>query len=297
MQLRWSHLIGEQVVSAPVLGNGSLYVVTGAGSVIAFDVRTGTQQWRTQLGGPVSMSPTLDSGLLYVATHTPPAKFIALDAASGTIRWQTTVPGSIRGSPTVADGMVLIGEAGGDPPACYQGGVHAFRADDGAPLWTWHTLSTPKIGGAVWSPISFGGKDFIFGTGNACAAAQANANSVIRLTPQGVQEWLIPQQVNSSTVDDDWGGGAGISNGRFYIANKNGYFYAVDGISGKVLWKYHLSPLDGFGPFASPATNGSIVVMPTGFITFPTYTNTPRDRSRARLQSRRYETLDDTDDR
>jgi outer membrane protein assembly factor BamB len=276
LQLRWSHAIGEQVVSSPVTGNGSLYVVTGAGSVIAFDVRTGTQQWRTQLGGPVSMSsPTLDSGLLFVATHTPPAKFFALDAASGTIRWQASVPGSIRGAPTVADGMVLIGEAGGDPPACHQGGVHAYQENDGAPLWTWHTLATPGQGGAVWSAIAFGGKDFIIGTGNACSAGQANANSVIRLTPQGTQEWLIAQEVNSSTVDDDWGGGAAISNGRFFIANKNGYFYAVDGLSGKVLWKYELSPLDGFGPFATPATNGSIVVMPTGFITYPTWTNSP----------------------
>jgi outer membrane protein assembly factor BamB len=269
LQLRWSHAIGEQVVSSPVTGNGSLYVVTGAGSVIAFDVRT-------QLGGPVSMSsPTLDSGLLFVATHTPPAKFFALDAASGTIRWQASVPGSIRGAPTVADGMVLIGEAGGDPPACHQGGVHAYQENDGAPLWTWHTLATPGQGGAVWSAIAFGGKDFIIGTGNACSAGQANANSVIRLTPQGTQEWLIAQEVNSSTVDDDWGGGAAISNGRFFIANKNGYFYAVDGLSGKVLWKYELSPLDGFGPFATPATNGSIVVMPTGFITYPTWTNSP----------------------
>ncbi|MBC5799367.1 MAG: PQQ-binding-like beta-propeller repeat protein [Candidatus Eremiobacteraeota bacterium] len=269
LQLRWTYSIGEQTVSSPAIADGLLYIVTGVGSVIAFDERTGSVRWRTQINGAVSMSPTVDSGLLFVATHNPPAKFFALDEQSGAIRWTETFNGSIRSEPAVAQGMVLVGEAGGDPPACHQGGVQAFQALTGAPLWTWHVNPKPNDGGSVWAPVSFGGRDFVVGTGNSCSVGAINANTVVRLTPAGTQEWGLPQQV-SPVVDDDWGGGATISNGNLFVANKNGYFYGINGSSGQIIWKVQLSPFDGAGSYATPATDGTHLVIPSGWITFPT---------------------------
>jgi len=262
---RWTYEIGEQVTSSPVIANGILYVVTGAGSVIAFDDLRGSVLWRRELGAAITMTPTVDEGVLFVGTHNAPGRLFALDARSGSTRWQTSFVGAIRSAPAIASGMLIIGEAGGDPGMCYQGGVHAFEELTGTPVWTWLVNPLPKDGGSVWSPIGFGGADLVFGTGNGCSTNIKKANSMVRLTLAGAQEWQIPLQINSY-VDDDWGGSATISRNRFYACNKNGYLYAVDGASGAIIWKQQISPLDGAGSIGNPATDGTTLVVPTGFL-------------------------------
>jgi outer membrane protein assembly factor BamB len=268
LNIRWAYLIGEETSASPVVADGYVFISTGAGSVIAFDERTGTPVWRRQLGGPITMTPTVDSGVLFVATHVPPAQFFALDDQTGATRWQTSFPGAMRGSPLAIGGIVYVPESGGDPPMCAQGGIHAYEEMTGTPVWTWVVDPKPNDGGSVWSSISYDGTYLVFGTGNTCSPGVANANSVVQLTLGGQQNWLMPQQVNSY-VDDDFGGGQLIVGNRVFTADKNGKYYALDEQTGSIVWSVTQSPIDGDGSIGSSATNGSVIVAPSGFLTDP----------------------------
>jgi outer membrane protein assembly factor BamB len=265
LTIRWSYLIGDQTTSSPVTANGVVYVATGGGQVIAFSEATGTPIWERQLGAPITMTPTIDSGIVFVATHTPPAQLFALDAASGATRWQTSFPGSMRGEPLALGGIVYVPESGGDEGECHQGGIRAYQELTGTAVWHWTVNALPNDGGSVWAPISYDGHDLVFGTGNGCSMGIVNANSIVRLNLLGQQDWLSPQIVNSK-VDDDWGGGAAIYGDRIFAANKNGKLYSLGDSNGTIVWSATQSTIDGAGSIASPATDGTVVIAPSGFV-------------------------------
>jgi outer membrane protein assembly factor BamB len=268
LTIRWSYLIDEPTTASPIVANGVVYVATGAGSVIAFDAGTGTPIWRQQLGGPITMTPVFDSGLLFVATHTPPAQFFALEATTGTIVWQQSLVGAERGAPLTLNGVVYVPVSGGDPGMCHQGGIYSFQELTGVPGWQWVVNSIPNDGGSVWSPVSYDGKNLVFGTGNTCTPGVANANTVVQLSPAGEQNWTTPAQV-SSYVDDDFGGAALIMPGRVIAAGKNGMLYSLNDQTGAIEWAVRQTSIDGDGSIGSPATNGSIIIAPSGFLTDP----------------------------
>jgi len=265
LQLRWSYNAGESIVSSPVVADGTVFVATGAGSVIAIDQRTGTPKWRFSVGGPITMTPLVAEGLVFIGSHVPKSNLYALDEQSGTPRWHVNMSGYATSSPALINGTLIIGQSGGDPPGCIQGGVLAYQASTGILQWKWNTDATPHNGGAVWTPISYGGSDVVFGTGNTCTPNVANGDDLIRLTTFGQQEWLLPPQVNSLS-DDDWGGSQLLYGGDIYSINKNGYFYGIDGRSGAIKFKLQVTPLDGSDSIGSPVTNGSTFVVPTGFL-------------------------------
>jgi len=270
----WAQPLNEQIVVSPVIDDGMAFVATGAGNVYAFNESTGTILWKQSLGGPILETPTIDHGLLFVGTHSPPSGFFALNVNTGAVVWQTSIPGDFRGPVAVADGVVYVGEAGGDPPLCDPGGVHAYQATTGTPVFFWRTDPKPNDGGAVWTPISIDGPNIVFGTGNTCSDGVANANSLIRLTRAGTQEWEVPIN-DSSVTDDDWGGGVLVSGGRYYAANKNGFFYSTAPSTGSVVWKTQLSPFDGQGSIGTPTTDGTVVIVPSGNLQDGHTTNPP----------------------
>jgi len=262
---KWAWPLNEQVVTSPVIDDGLLFVATGAGNVYAFNVSDGTIMWKRNLGGPILETPTIDHGSLYVGTHQPPSTFYSLDATTGGIQWQTTIPGDFRGPAAVSNGIVYVGEAGGDPPECDSGGVHGYQAATGAPLFFWQTDPKANDGGAVWSPISVDGGSIVFGTGNTCSDNVVNANSLIRLTSAGAQEWETPIG-QPSVKDDDWGGGILVSNGRYFAVNKDGSFLSTNPTSGAILWNRPFTTVNGQGSIGTPTTDGSIIIVPSGDI-------------------------------
>jgi outer membrane protein assembly factor BamB len=69
-----------------------------AGTVVALDRATGSEVWRSKLGGDF-VNMFLQDGDLYAATK---GEFFCLDPATGTIRWQNPLKGLGRGLITIA---------------------------------------------------------------------------------------------------------------------------------------------------------------------------------------------------
>ena len=271
LALRWSVSLGESVSSSPLVANGVVYVAGGGGRVRALSAATGSTLWTFESGGQVAMTPLLDGGLLFIGVHAQPGVFEALDASSGDVVWSATLPGAIRAEPAVLDGEVYIGDASGDPPACNQGGLHAFNELNGAPGFVWYDDLKPNDGGAIWNPISTDGTSLFFGTGNTCSPNVADGNAVIKLSTAGTPLWTHNEA--NPLSDDDFGSAVTIVGDQAIASDKNGVLYAFDRLTGSIVFSDRLGNTDGYGSVGSLGTDGALLVVDGGYASDPTKTS------------------------
>jgi outer membrane protein assembly factor BamB len=105
---------GFSNVPRPVYGEGLVFIATGFNqpSLMAVrpdgrgDVTRTHVAWRLSRGAPLTPSPLLDGGTLYVVNDNGIAS--AVDARSGEVRWQQRLGGAVSASPVLADGRVYI---------------------------------------------------------------------------------------------------------------------------------------------------------------------------------------------
>lgn len=144
-----------RISTTPVVApDGSIYVVSGATLVRAFDVRTGTVLWKSDLSRTRCVaSPALDGDRLYVPTGD--GTLHALDPASGGEMWSwesgeglASFNPYLRGgkgqcsSPLVVDDVVYFGSTDGH--------LYALDAASGNELWS-HDLQVPSMSSPVVS--------------------------------------------------------------------------------------------------------------------------------------------------
>ncbi|MFG2979662.1 PQQ-binding-like beta-propeller repeat protein [Streptomyces sp. NPDC048258] len=104
---------------------GSLAVTATADAVLAYDLRTGKEAWRTPLRRPADVTEVLagPDRVLVAARSGSGSELIALDARTGAVAWQATRPAgtepprlvSARPAAVVADGHLLTFDDAGRP--------------------------------------------------------------------------------------------------------------------------------------------------------------------------------------
>ncbi|WP_314622910.1 outer membrane protein assembly factor BamB family protein, partial [Streptomyces stackebrandtii] len=103
---------GEQFnLNGSVIADGRLIVSSRAfdspySMMLAYDIASGRELWRTYLDGDAESAPTLHGGRVYLTTGV--GRIYALDTASGAIAWQ-----SIDREETHGDTVRRYGRAGG----------------------------------------------------------------------------------------------------------------------------------------------------------------------------------------
>ncbi len=244
---------------------------------------------------------------VYVETFD--AHLIALAAATGAKVWDTTVAdwhqaNSLTSAPLVADGRLVLGVAGGDFGV--RGFIAAYSATTGAELWRFNTIPGPgEFGNDTWGGDSWkhggaaawfsGAYDqklglVYFGTGNPtpimigsqrqganlysdCLVALDVRTGKLRwyyqFTPGDDHGWDSTEQ--PILTDIDW---QGQSIPVLLLANRNGFFYALDRRTGHFLfakafaqqsWATGRFTPDGHPitlPGADPTPNGTVVSPP-----------------------------------
>lgn len=176
--------IGSYLSDGPVLVDGSMYVVTGVGSVHQIDPASGEILWASadSVGG-VSGQPVVLPDAVLVMTYT--GEVVSIDKASGAVQWRA--PGD--------EGWALSGEAvdspenarcfGYDPAsdtavmAGANGMVLGVNASDGSLRWA------RNIGANVFAaPAVAGGAVFINTMGGQVFAIEA---------ADGSDRWELPK--------------------------------------------------------------------------------------------------------
>src|SRR4051812_34824486 len=174
--------------SNPVAVDGVLYTTNAPlGEVFAIDAATGSIIWRYT---PSYAGETLPNGSPFtpgnggrragvavgegrVFNGLPDGRVVALDQTTGKVVWETSVGShkvnaKVSSAPIYVRGMVIVGDGSGDGGGASPA-LQAFRASNGARIWSWTPIPAPgQKGSETWKcgaansngSTAFGGGSF-----------------------------------------------------------------------------------------------------------------------------------------
>ncbi len=212
--------------SGGVVADGTLYVGSMDGELLAVNVANGSRPWTMPLetekkgGGACAApatppaiygTPAVGEGLVFVASYS--GKIYAYNSTSGALRWVYPRIGDfdvpIIGGPVVSEGVVYVGVADGK--------VYAFDAATGDKMWEFQTgdkiWSSPAILDNILFIASFDKKLY--------AVETASGAKIWEFETSGV---LIAEPL--------------VHNGVVYVGSFDRYLYALDATSGNLKWEF-----------------------------------------------------------
>lgn len=300
LQLKWTAHAQGAISDQPVFGNGLMYWGSWDGLMHATN-SSGTDVWTANLGQQtVSACEPPTAGVASTATigaiGNTPAIFVAggnrsvyaLNANTGAVLWSTTLGPStdyfIWDSPVIFNGSMYIGISSfGDCPLAMS---KIFRLD----LKTGtiqNFLVLPSVqcpGDGVWgSPtVDVASGVVFFATGNGCQG-DPNGSAIIAVSSGDlslVDRWDVPAAQLGG--DSDFGNTTtlftavlnGVTRHMIGVANKNGYYYALDrtNLSAGPIWSEQLAvggdcPDCGDGSISPSAFDGTTLYVAAGTTT------------------------------
>jgi eukaryotic-like serine/threonine-protein kinase len=213
-------------------GDGSLFVPTPTGELVALDLGNGSERWRTAVSSDLSSlhQPAFDAGRVFVAYG---ASIAAVDAATGRVAWTASTNGQQTAAAVAAGGRVYVGVP---PDQAAAGGVLAFDERTGGPLWT--------LGEGLYSPSVDGSIGYAGGPDGLLAAIDAASGSVRwRTSFNGL---IRSPSIASGMV--------------FVAADAEHAVHALDAGTGGELWKFDV---DGSMDCCLAVAQGLVVVGTT----------------------------------
>ncbi|WP_331772796.1 NPCBM/NEW2 domain-containing protein (plasmid) [Embleya sp. NBC_00888] len=275
--LRWAANTGEQFnLNGSVIADGKVIVASRAfdspySMMLAYDLKSGREIWRTYLDGDAESVPTLHDGKVYLTTGV--GRIYALDAERGRIVWQ-----SIDREEQHGDTVRRYGRAGGPVS------VFALAGTDQRSVAVYQDAYNIRCRDAATGamlPGGFGGS-FAWGQFHSTAIRRPGSNTAY--LHDGSSNKLIAMDLATCTKqwEQDTGGGLDSMSSPVLTDPAGGDPQLVtatasgvrghDLTTGKVLWK---NPSDdpwlcepGKAPVTSPAVWGDIAYVASreGFV-------------------------------
>jgi alcohol dehydrogenase (cytochrome c) len=261
----------KRLMVTPVVVDGVMYV-TNSNEVYALDARTGRSLWQFKFARAKKSEPNRGVAVLEhrVFFVTSDAHLIALHAKTGAVLWDTVYADhekrySATLAPLAINGKVIVGVSGGDLGV--RGYLDAYAAATGKQLWRFWTVPGPdEPGSETWGgqPAEYSGagtwmtgtydpeQNLLFwGTGNpgpdfygvsrpgdnlysdCVVAVDADTGKLkwyFQFTPHDTHDWDAAEMpVLIDTIFE------GRPRKLLVQANRNGFFYVLDRINGKLL--------------------------------------------------------------
>ena len=281
--LKWRYAADGPIYASPAVVDGTVYVATRAGSIVALNAETGAEVWKRTVGGSLNSSPAIAGDLLFIGRSDGGVE--ARELQSGDLRWQFMTGDRVLSSPAVDRGVVYIGSGDGK--------LYALDAGTGRERWTYRTgqwiSGSPAVFGDSVAITSFDGLlhvvnkatgkkrlDFhlsqtprssaAFGEQHVLVAdGRGRLKAVdwrqrtlplewlwlkirIQLFYWGMSNELLRQKgfVWGVTTGDSFMGTPVVSDGRVYAANFGGEVIAANEDTGEVVWRRQVgAPVSG----------------------------------------------------
>lgn len=217
-------------VTAPVYGEGKVFVAFLDGELVALDAGSGKPEWKRDLGSHLESSPMVSEGMLFIGSDK--TNMIALSADDGSIQWQFNAPGAIKASPTFHDGRVYVAD--------YEGTMFCFDAKSGEVLWRTNTTEVKPFGdgGFYSSPaVAF----------RRVYAARDDGTVYAFDEKTGEVEWFF--ETNNFVYGSPAVAEVPGTPPTVYIGSYDEHFYALDARTGEQEWKFDVG-----GPVPGTAT-------------------------------------------
>jgi outer membrane protein assembly factor BamB len=223
----------ERLAAAPVVGNGTLYVVDTNGAVNAFDAATGAKRWEYQLAVSKDLTntrfgggATYYNGVVYATSGA--GDVVALDAQTGTQKWRVKPAGPLRGSPTVEFNSLYA--------MTQDNQIVALDIADGHTIWQ-DAAATGEQGVFGVAAPAAGQSTVIAGYSTGELVAYRYENGRV-LWSDALARTSISTSVSTLTdVDAD----PIIDNGRVYALGQGGRMAAYELVTGQRIWELSLA--------------------------------------------------------
>jgi eukaryotic-like serine/threonine-protein kinase len=153
-RIRWAFDTGAIINSSPTIAKGRVCVTNYAGAIFCLRAHDGRKVWSTYLKrDPLRYesfyaSASTDGRRLYTIARS--GRVVALSLATGKVAWSKHIDAWGYSTPALARGLVLVGG--------FDGALHAYRASDGADVWS------AQVGGRILGAPVVIGKLVFFAT-------------------------------------------------------------------------------------------------------------------------------------
>lgn len=226
----------ERLSAPPIVVGGRVYTIDTAGTVRAFDGRTGAQVWAsqtpTQKGGERSLyggGLAYDQGRIYATNGL--GYVAALDERNGGMVWKVRPGGPLRGSPSVANGAIYV--------MSQDNQIYALKEQDGSTNWSQAaSLEIAGVFGSASPAIGQGTVVAGFSSGELNAYRYENGRMVWQ---DALQRTSIRTSVSSlNDIDAD----PVIDSGQVIAVGQGGRMVALDIITGQRQWEINIAGID-----------------------------------------------------
>lgn len=204
-------------------GDGKLFVASGFGELVAMDPATGAVIWRQHFHAPVTGTPTVEGGVVYVVARDSSAW--AIDTKTGKVRWQLDGSGSIAGvtggaGPALSARFALLPFPSGQLVGALKPG--------GSQVWS-TTVAGERLGQGYASmnditgdPVVVGDKVFVGNASGKVMALDLNTGDKVWTSDRGV-------------VSPVWPVG-----GSIFLVSDQAHLVRLDATTGDLIWEVPL---------------------------------------------------------
>lgn len=279
----WKEPTGARIVGTPAANHGLVVVPSADGQIYAFQTKHGKLKWTFKAGAPVLGAVAIvgDTAFVGASDHT----MRALDLQTGKELWTyRNVESYIETRPLIQNNMAVFG--------AWDCNLYALRQSDGTLLWKWQvprsgTMYSPA---AVW-PVMAQGKVFIADPERALTAIDASTGNQLwrtyqsqvresvglsqdglRIYAKTMNDSIVCYSTTSTTPQQLWATNVGFGyehapsmlierEGVVYGGTRGGIIYAVEGKSGRLLWKHRVG--SSLINTVVPLSNGQLLFTST----------------------------------
>lgn len=259
-KINWSFQSYNRIVGTAAVDNGVVVFGSADGTIYALNSEIGKLIWKHSAKAPILGSATIDKGIVYIGASDH--IFRALNLETGKLVWEyTEVKGYIETRPLIYQDKVIFG--------AWDNTMYALDKTTGKPLWAWDggIKGMHYSPAAVW-PVVAQGKVFFTAPDRVMTAIDAETGKTIWRTKESMVRETIglsadETKVYSKTMQDSvvcystlgsepkrlWITNVGYGYdhaasmpvekaGVVFGSTKNGLIFALEGITGKLLWKH-----------------------------------------------------------
>lgn len=233
-----------RLAAAPVVANGTVFVLDTNATLRALDAATGSERWRATVGEVTggrsfwSGENTGNSGAVFgggvsfadgrVYATNGIGDVVAYDAATGNQIWKARPGGPLRGAPTIAYNSAYV--------LSQDNQLYALDIADGSLRWQGAgSIQLAGVFGVAAPAVGQGTVVAGFSSGELTAFRYENGQPVWgdALTRTSISTAVT----NLSDVDAD----PVIDNGRVFAVGQGGRMVAIDLVTGQRLWEINIA--------------------------------------------------------
>lgn len=222
---RWSRNYGYEINATPAVDDLYAYFGDNHGTMHAVQLKNGKEVWSyNTFGRIISSAQIYDDKLVFSSTD---QRIYCLNKLTGKLLWRVQTNAAVVADPLILQGVVYCGSADG----C----LRAINVASGDVLW----INSDIDGFMRSKPIAYNGMIIAPSSDNNIYALRAsdgvlawkcalgnNQTEVVLCGAKGtVQSFTAP--IASPPV---------LANGKIYATTYNGKIYAIDAMSGLILW-------------------------------------------------------------